>query len=114
MNGNCVLVPARAVEEIGVHSEHFRHSSGDVDYGLRARKAGYQLFQSPHVVGHTPYNAEIHAKRARLTWSNRHFILCHPKGVPVTEWLHFCRAHGGLMWPVNFISRYLKILRLGA
>jgi GT2 family glycosyltransferase len=112
MNGNCVLIPARAVQDVGVHSDRFTHSSGDVDYGLRAREAGYKLFQSPHVVGYTPYNAAIHAKRARLTWSTRRFILHDPKGIPVKEWLYFCRMHGGLIWPVNFIYRYIKILRL--
>lgn len=110
MNGNCVLIPTRAVDEVGIHSEHYTHSSGDVDYGLRAGKAGYRLFQSPHVVGHTAYNVAFAAGHKRLNLSNWRFIFTHPKGLPLKEWMHFCRAHGGAIWPVNFAARYLKIL----
>jgi GT2 family glycosyltransferase len=111
MNGNCVLVPAIAVDDVGLLSDRYRHHTGDIDYGLRARDAGYKLFQSPEPVGRTPYNHAAHAQRARLTWQNRKFLLRDPKGLPVGEWLHFCRRHGGPLWPLNFASRYLKIAR---
>jgi GT2 family glycosyltransferase len=114
MNGNCVLIPACAVDDLGIHSPHFTHGFGDIDYGLRAKRAGYLLFQTPFTVGHTPFNEQYVVNTSRLTWSNRHFILRHPKGLPVREWLYFCRAHGGPLWPINFITRYLKILRLSA
>ncbi len=113
MNGNCVLIPARAADEVGLLSEHYRHHTGDIDYGLRARDAGYKLFQTREPVGSTPFNHAAHAKNARLGWSNRKYILMHPKGVPVKEWLHFCRTHGGMMWPVNFLYRYIKIAKIG-
>ncbi|MBF7012798.1 glycosyltransferase family 2 protein [Novosphingobium resinovorum] len=112
MNGNCVLIPAQAVAEVGILSEKYRHHTGDIDYGLRARNAGYQLFQSREPVGRTHFNHIAHAKVSTLTWANRKFIFTHPKGIPVGEWLHFCRSHGGWMWPVNFAVRYAKILRL--
>ncbi len=109
MNGNCVLVPAIAVDDVGMLSDRYRHHTGDIDYGLRARDAGYKLFQSREPVGRTPYNHAAHAKLARLTWQNHKFLLRDPKGLPVGEWLHFCRRHGGPLWPLNFASRYLKI-----
>lgn len=111
MNGNCVLVPFRAVAEIGIHSPHYTHSFGDVDYGHRARRAGYFLHQMPEPVGTTARNDDFTRKVSRLTPATARFILTHPKGVPVREWLHFCRQHGGPLWPINFIVRYLKILR---
>jgi len=112
MNGNCVLIPARAVDEVGILSEHYTHDSGDIDYGLRASKVGYRIVQSSFPVGNTPFNEQFLAKMSRLTWSNRDFILKHPKGIPVREWMYFCRTHGGWLWPVNFFLRYFKILRL--
>ncbi len=112
MNGNCVLIPARATDEVGLLSEHYRHHTGDIDYGLRARDAGYKLFQTREPVGSTPYNHAAHAKNAQLTWANRKFVLTHPKGLPVREWLYFCRQHAGWTWPVNFVMRYAKILRV--
>jgi len=114
MNGNCVLIPARAVKEVGIHSEHFTHGSGDVDYGLRACKAGYLLFQTPFPVGYTAFNEAFHANTSRLTSKNWRFIFSDPKGLPVREWMHFCRAHAGPLWPINFLVRYLKIMRPGA
>jgi len=114
MNGNCVLIPARAVQDVGIHSEHYSHASGDVDYGLRASRAGYAIFQSPHIVGSTPYNFAYAAKQNRLTLANWRFVFTHPQGIPWKEWLHFCRLHGGWMWPVNFVGRYLKIIKFGA
>lgn len=110
MNANCVLVPARAVADVGILSEHFRHGAGDIDYGLRAVKAGYRIVQSPFSVGCTPYNDQFVADTSRLTWSNRHFILKHPKGAPVDEWLYLCRTHAGWLWPVNFVFRYLRMI----
>lgn len=110
MNGNCVLIPARAVDDVGILDGRFRHHTGDIDYGLRARDAGYRLLQTPEPVGRTDYNVAAHAKVAQLTWRNRDFILRHPKGLRPDEWLHFCRRHAGWLWPVNFVSRYLKIL----
>jgi GT2 family glycosyltransferase len=110
MNGNCVLIPNRAVEEVGIHSPHYTHGSGDVDYGLRATKRGYLIFQTPFVVGYTAFNQQYHDKISKLRWKNRNFILFDPKGVPISEWWHFCRSHGGILWPINFVVRYLKLL----
>jgi hypothetical protein len=54
------------------------------------------------------YEAAIH----RLTWKNWRFVLGHPKGVPIGEWLAFCRAHAGPLWPLNFMWKYLRMIRL--
>ncbi|RVU04261.1 glycosyltransferase family 2 protein [Novosphingobium umbonatum] len=109
MNGNAVIVPASAVEDIGIHSPHYAHSTGDIDYGLRANLAGYRLFQTMDVVGTTPFNIAFELGQSKLNWANRRFIFGHPKGVPWREWLHFCRRFGGPLWPVNFLYRYIKM-----
>jgi GT2 family glycosyltransferase len=94
---------------VGIHSPHYAHHSGDIDYGLRANRAGYKLFQTLEVVGTTPHNYAFNQGISKLTWANRKFIFTHPKGVPLREWLHFCREFGGPMWPVNFLYRYIKM-----
>ncbi len=111
MNGNCVLMPRDVVENIGLLSENFRHSFGDIDYGLRARAAGYVILECPNPVGKQERNDAWWKSISRLDLNNWRFILFHPKGVPASEWFSFCRAHGGVLWPINFIWRYLKILR---
>ncbi|SHG88111.1 Glycosyltransferase, GT2 family [Kaistia soli DSM 19436] len=113
MNGNCVLIPAIAEAEVGISSPHFTHAVGDIDYGLRAREKGYAILECPEPVARLEKNADYVKKTAALTLSNWRFILFHPKGVPVREWYHFCRAYGGPFWPVNFGVRYLKMIARG-
>ena len=110
MNGNCVLIPARAADEVGIHAARFSHHWGDVEYGLRAVKKGYRIVEDPEPVGYTDYNSAADEKVSRLGFGNARFILTHPKGLPVREYLWLCRQHGGWIWPVNFVFRYLKIL----
>ncbi|WP_181699003.1 glycosyltransferase family 2 protein [Chthonobacter albigriseus] len=113
MHGNCVLIPAQAVKDVGIHDEAYTHAFGDVDYGLRAGKAGYRIFQCEEPVGQQEHNEAYVHKTSVLTLANWRFILFSPKGVPLKEWLHFCREHGGGLWPVNFLTRYAKMIRMG-
>jgi GT2 family glycosyltransferase len=113
MNGNLVLLPARARDDIGLLSERYTHTFGDIDYGLRATEAGYKILQAPNPVGFQEYNVEYKRKISTLSRANWRFILLHPKGLPWREWLYFCRRHGGMLWPVNFVTRYAKLIVAG-
>jgi len=113
MNGNFVLIPAQAAREVGLLDPWFVHSAGDIDYGLRATRAGYRIVEIPHPVGVQAANAAYNAAATRTTWRNLKHTLTSPKAVPAREWLHFARRHGGPMWPVNFLYRYLKMLARG-
>jgi GT2 family glycosyltransferase len=112
MNGNCVLLPACAVQDIGIHSEKYTHAFGDNDYGLRARRAGYLIVEAPDPVAEQELNSAYEAAIHRLTWKNWKFVLGDPKGVPIGEWLAFCREHAGPLWPVNFMWKYIRMIRL--
>jgi GT2 family glycosyltransferase len=111
MNGNCVLIPAAAVHDVGLNCERYSHAFGDIDYGLRARRAGYVIVQYSEPVAslealHDIYSGSI----GRMNFQNMRYVLTHPKGVPIREWGHFCRVHGGILWPANFIWRYLRMM----
>jgi GT2 family glycosyltransferase len=108
-NGNCVLIPACAVEEIGLLSPRYRHAFGDIDYGLRTRRAGYRILEMKSPVAIQEQNEEYIRQTTKLTATGWSFVLSHPKGVPVWEWLWFCRQHGGILWPINFVFRYVKM-----
>lgn len=113
MNGNCVLIPQQARDQVGISSRHFSHSFGDIDYGLRARRAGYTLIEAENPVGYQEYNPQVYStRRLPLTIKNLKWALFHPKGVPLKEWFIFCRAHGGPFWLANFVYRYLKLFRI--
>ena len=110
MNGNCVLLPASAVREIGLHARAFTHTMGDIDYGLRARQAGYRIVQLAEPVGVLEREKAEFASPELLKERSWSYILFHPKGLPVREWLIFCARHGGLLGLANFIWAYGKLL----
>lgn len=113
MNGNFVLIPASAVADIGMNHPAYRHSTGDVDYGLRATRAGYAIRQCPQPVGEQERNHAYALRTSRMTIGTMGKMLRDPKGVDAREWLTFTREHGGPLWPVNFIYRYIKMLVTG-
>lgn len=112
MNGNCVLIPAIAANEVGINSESYRHAFGDIDYGLRARRAGYEIVELKEPVAQQEANKKFEASISTLTPNNWRFVLTDAKGIPWREWLLFCREFGGPLWVVNFLVRYLKIARV--
>lgn len=112
MNGNCVLFPASVVGDVGLSSSRFTHAFGDNDYGLRARMAGYKIIQTKTPVAVQEGNDEYKAEKDKLTIRNWRFIFLSPKGIPFLEWLYFCRTHGGAIWMLNFLWRYMKIMKI--
>jgi len=50
-NGNIVLVPQRVFERVGMLDPFFRHSLGDLDYGLRAAGQGIGAWLAPKTLG---------------------------------------------------------------
>jgi GT2 family glycosyltransferase len=110
MQGNCVLIPRRAADDVGIMSRVFSHSMGDIDYGLRCTEAGYKILQARQPVAnlerHTPL---YHGGSASLSWRGIKAVAFHPKGLPVLEFLWFCLRHGGVFGLANFILAYLRI-----
>lgn len=51
MNGNLVLIPIDVVDNIGLIDKRLIHSGGDFEYGLRAKKNGYNVFLTTRYVG---------------------------------------------------------------
>lgn len=106
-NGNCVLIPLSAVIDIGILSSHFRHSAGDMDYGLRASRAGYVIMQSKNFVGYQE-SSGTYSSPTSLSPQALYRFMTHPKGAPIAEWYRFCVDHGGWLWPINFLSLYIR------
>lgn len=101
MNGNCVLIPQEVAQALGNLSPDFTQGMGDTDYGLRAREAGHGLFVAPGTFGICTLNPPLDEDRElRRLWST--------KELPLRPWLAFCRRWGGPLWPIYFVSPYLK------
>lgn len=111
MNGNIALIPREIVAVVGNLDKRFRHQFGDLDYGLRARRAGFDVVVAPGYAGECLSNSSSGTWRdSSLTLKKRWKNLTSPKGVPFGEWLLFTRRHYGWRWPYYAISPYLKTI----
>jgi GT2 family glycosyltransferase len=111
MHGNLVLVPRAVFQVVGNLSPEYRHNSGDRDYGLRAREAGFQNWVTPGFLGSCRQNSLASSWTdptlpLRARWRSLNSL----KGVPVRERYIFCRRHHGFRWPVDILKLLLRVL----
>lgn len=111
MNGNFTLIPAAAAKAVGNLDAIFRHQIGDMDYGLRAKKAGFNVLMAPGYCGVCTSNSDQKTWRdPAMTRKQRWTHLMSPKGAPPREWFTFTRRHYGWRWLHHAILPYLKTL----
>jgi GT2 family glycosyltransferase len=109
MNGNCVLIPHAVVSIMGNLDPTYTHGMGDFDYGLRAKKIGIRAYVAPGFTGICEPNEGAGLwTDGSLTAIVRWRALVGPKGLPPWEWWVFTRRHGGRLWPLYWISPYVK------
>ena len=111
-NGNVVLIPRAVTKEIGnISLEYSRQHSGDIDYGLRAKYAGFESWVAPGVIGECQSNTfkgTIFDKSLSLT--DRIKQMKSPKGVPpAREWMVFTKRHGGILWPYYWFRTLIRV-----
>ena len=56
-NWNFFLVPNEVIKGVGLIDNYYAHSTGDFDYCIQMRKAGYPIFVSSGFVGKTDRNS---------------------------------------------------------
>ena len=111
MNGNCVLVSRSVARVVGNLSKAFTHAFGDLDYGLRVRYLGANLWVAPGYLGVCPRNShEGTWLDSNLPFRKRLRMMTGPKGVPPGEFWIFARRHGGSFWPLFWLLPYRRIL----
>jgi GT2 family glycosyltransferase len=111
MNGNVVLVPRSVYSVVGNIDERFTHAMGDIDYGLRARSAGCQVFLAPGHVGTCSGNPRAGTYLdGTLSRRERLRRVASPKVLPFAEWAALCRRHGGRLWPALALSPYVRMM----
>lgn len=114
MNGNVVFIPAQIAAVTGNLEERFRHHFGDIDYGLRAKRAGFQVVVAPGYAGECSQNTTAGSWRdASVPIAKRWKILLSSKHLLVREWLLFTRRHYGWRWIHYAASPYLKTIASG-
>lgn len=108
MNGNCVLIPREVVELVGNLDPAYIHSTGDYDYGLRARRKGCSIWIVPGYMG----KCEFHLpdwQEPGLSFQNRLSKVSQPKGLLLKEWKIFAKRNAGLLWPIYWLLPYRKL-----
>jgi GT2 family glycosyltransferase len=111
-NGNCLLVSAEAARQLGNLEEAYVHCMGDLDYGLRASKAGIPLWVMPGFVGTCGNDHPVEGSYLdrSLPFSVRWKKALSPKELSPRAWGVFCRRHAGPWWPIYWAWPYAKIV----
>lgn len=109
-NANIMLVPALAVERIGILSSAFTHGIADYDYTLKAKKAGIEVLVAPGFLGTCIHDHDKNWKSTKVRLKERIAFLKSPKGLAYSEYLGFIRYHFPFSYPAAFSKLWLKTL----
>lgn len=112
MNGNFVFIPESTARVVGNLDPGFHHQWGDVDYGLRARSLGVNIWLMQGTIGLCRRGPRLQSWRApgirlRERWARMN----SPQGIPLFSWLRFARRYGGIFWPFYAAWAYRGLWR---
>ena len=109
-NGNIVLVPRSVFLQLGYLDGYFTHSKGDYDYGLRAMKAGLQIYQIGKVLGECDEHPTFDKWcDPNVPFAQRWKLLNSPNGMPPRETFYFEKRHYGIVVArFHYLTVYLR------
>lgn len=109
-NGNIVLIPSAVFDKIGMLDSYFSHSKGDFDYGMRASKAGFEIFQVGKYLGYCDLHSRIDKWcDPNIPFKKRWKMLHLPNGMPPHETFYLNRRHYGILSAVfHFCTVYIR------
>lgn len=113
MNGNLVLVPKAVVSVLGNLSAEYTQTMGfgDVDYGMRARRAGIPVWIAPGHVAECSVSERVHPwTDPRIPLVQRWRDMCSPLGLAPKHWYTYVRRHTGYAWPLYFLKPVVRVL----
>lgn len=111
-NGNIVLIPRSVYAILGTNNTVYRHSLGDFDYGLRAQRAGIEVWTAKGIFGECDLHEHLaiwkdYTQPLRKRWRN--FI--SPLGNNPVEFFKFRRRNYGLFAAlVTFCSNLIHFM----
>lgn len=104
--GNVLLVSREVARRVGNLHPGYRHSWGDEDFGLSARREGCGVWMAPGFLATCSRNPIITYGRSTLREELR--ALFGLKGLPPRCWAEFTRRWAGPFWPVYWLSPYVR------
>jgi GT2 family glycosyltransferase len=109
-NGNLVAVSREAFAALGNLSPAYRHSFGDIDYGIRARQKGIPVWIAPGFLAECGTNPLPAWKNPAVPLTRRHKAFFGPKGMRLSELRHIKKLSGSKSWFFNFLKLYKQVL----
>jgi len=111
VNFNLCIIPFGTAKLLNFFDDRYTHRYSDFDFCLRCSKIGLKTFVSTTIIGVCPRNAcegtSLEPKLSRLTRLTRRMS---SKEHPIIDRFIFCLSHGGLLWPLYFISPYMNAI----
>jgi len=108
LNMNFAIINSDVFKVIGFLDPNFRHSKADLDFGLRAKRHGFDIASFGKTLGICNRNSSIGtSKDPELPAVKRWRLLLSIKEQPIKERVLFCRRHGGIIWPLLVIQPYV-------
>ena len=111
MNGNVVLVPKAVVNTIGIIDPVYHHDLGDVDYGLRAMKAGFNVVATCNPVAYGYKNSYCRVREWNSSLSGRFKKLYNPLGSNPSINFYFRKKHFGILNAISYWG-YLHLINV--
>lgn len=111
-NGNFVLIPQSVYKILGMNDPYYRHSFGDIDYGLRANKKGIPCYITDRFIG----TCEAHEKKLKCFDTNyslkeRLKFFYSPLGMNPFEFFHMNYRSISLFRAITvFLSTHARVL----
>jgi len=109
-NGNIVLVSRRAFAVLGGLSSAYTHGLGDIDYGIRAKKAGVPAWLAAGSLGSCAANHTARWQRRDLPVWTRLRELHRPTGCPPWQLARLVWSNGGWWFPWSVAKLYCEAL----
>ena len=107
---NIMLVPFEISGAIGILDEKYIHGIADFDYTLKAKKAGFDVWVAPGVLGNCNYDQVRNWKSMDSKLSERIEFLYSPKGLQYKEYMFFLKTHFPREVPPMFLKFWVKTL----
>lgn len=110
-NGNCVLIPAGVVNQLGNLDPTYLHRWGDHDYCFRALDKGFTVWIAPGYLGRCSSNSiEGTWEDVNLPMRERFKKLNSPRGYQFKDYAVYLKRHRGPWWMGHLLWPYAKIV----
>ncbi len=107
--GTCIVIKQKVVDQVGLlDDKHFMYAE-DIEYGLRLRRAGWQLHLLPHIrVVHYGGASSTTVAPINLLWLGSYFCIASSLGQ--LKGFRYCLF--GLFLTTSLFVRFLTVLAL--